>query len=31
MPQTTAELVSLLDLEEIEIGLFRGRHPNTTW
>ncbi|WP_203566589.1 acyl-CoA thioesterase [Aestuariimicrobium ganziense] len=29
MPATTAELVSLLDLEEIEVGLFRGRHPQT--
>lgn len=29
MPATTAELVSLLDLEEIEVGLFRGRHPVT--
>lgn len=29
MPNTTAELVSLLDLEEIEVGLFRGRQPET--
>ena len=31
MPATTAELVDLLSLEEIEVGLFRGRHPKTTW
>lgn len=29
MPKTTAELVDLLDLEEIEVGLFRGRQPQT--
>lgn len=29
MPQTTEELVQLLDLEEIEIGLFRGAQPQT--
>ncbi len=31
MPKTTEELVALLDLEEIEIGLYRGRHPETSW
>ena len=30
MPQSVAELVDLLDLEEIEIGLFRARQPDTT-
>lgn len=30
MPQTTEELVDLLTLEEIEPGIFRGPHPNTT-
>ncbi|MEL4359352.1 MULTISPECIES: acyl-CoA thioesterase [unclassified Luteococcus] len=29
MPKTTAELVTLLDLEEIEVGLFRGAQPDT--
>ncbi|MEL4504327.1 acyl-CoA thioesterase II [Luteococcus sp. H138] len=29
MPNTTAELVDLLDLEEIEVGLFRGAQPDT--
>ena len=29
MPATTAELVDLLHLEEIEIGLYRGTHPRT--
>ena len=29
MPQSVAELVDLLDLEEIEIGLFRARQPDT--
>lgn len=29
MPQTTEELVHLLDLEEIEIGLYRGAQPQT--
>ena len=30
MPQSLAELVDLLDLEEIEIGLFRARQPDTS-
>ena len=30
MPQSTEELVSLLDLEMIEEGLFRGRQPATS-
>ena len=29
MPQSVIELVDLLDLEEIEVGLFRGRQPKT--
>ena len=29
MPQSVTELIDLLDLEEIEIGLFRARQPNT--
>ena len=29
MPGSVAELVDLLDLEEIEVGLFRGRQPRT--
>ena len=29
MPQSVTELVELLDLEEIEVGLFRGRQPKT--
>ena len=29
MPQSVPELVDLLDLEEIEVGLFRGRQPET--
>lgn len=29
MPQSIAELTHLLDLEEIEVGLFRGRQPDT--
>lgn len=29
MPQTTPELVQLLDLEQIELGLFRGHQPRT--
>jgi len=29
VPQTTDELLSLLDLEEIEVGLFRARQPDT--
>ncbi|GAA1396590.1 acyl-CoA thioesterase II [Luteococcus peritonei] len=29
MPQNTAELVDLLDLEEIEVGLYRGPQPRT--
>lgn len=29
MPQSIAELIDLLDLEEIEVGLFRGRQPDT--
>lgn len=29
MPATTAELVDLLHLEEIEVGLYRGPHPRT--
>lgn len=31
MPQTTAELVDILDLEEIEPDLYRGQQPDTTW
>jgi len=30
MPQSTEELLSLLDLETIEDGLFRGRQPETS-
>ena len=30
MPQSIDELVALLDLEEIEAGLFRGRQPDTS-
>ena len=30
MPQSIDELVALLDLEEIEDGLFRGRQPDTS-
>jgi acyl-CoA thioesterase-2 len=30
MPQSTAELLSLLDLETIEENLFRGRQPDTS-
>lgn len=29
MPQSIAELIDLLDLEEIEVGLFRARQPDT--
>ena len=29
MPGSVTELVDLLDLEEIEVGLFRGRQPKT--
>jgi acyl-CoA thioesterase-2 len=29
VPQSIAELTQLLDLEEIEVGLFRGRQPDT--
>ena len=29
MPQSVMELIDLLDLEEIEIGLFRARQPDT--
>jgi acyl-CoA thioesterase II len=29
VPQSVAELIDLLDLEEIEIGLFRARQPDT--
>ena len=29
MPQSVIELIDLLDLEEIEIGLFRARQPDT--
>ena len=29
MPQSVDELLSLLDLEPIEVGLFRGRQPDT--
>ncbi len=30
MPSSVAELVDLLDLEEIEVGLFRARQPDTS-
>ena len=30
MPESVEELVSLLDLEEIEVGLFRARQPRTS-
>ncbi|MFP5282426.1 MAG: acyl-CoA thioesterase [Actinomycetes bacterium] len=30
MPQSVAELIDLLDLEEIEVGLFRARQPDTS-
>ena len=29
MPQSVADLIDLLDLEEIEVGLFRARQPET--
>lgn len=29
MPQSVTELIDLLDLEEIEVGLFRARQPDT--
>jgi len=29
VPQSVAELIDLLDLEEIEVGLFRARQPDT--
>ncbi len=29
MPQSVSELIDLLDLEEIEVGLFRARQPTT--
>ena len=29
MPESVDELTSLLDLEEIEVGLFRARQPRT--
>lgn len=29
MPQSVAELLDLLDLEEIEVGLFRGKQPRS--
>ena len=29
MPQSTTELLDLLELEEIEVGLFRARQPDT--
>ncbi|MGH3098541.1 MAG: acyl-CoA thioesterase, partial [Streptosporangiales bacterium] len=29
MPESTEELVGLLELEEIETGLYRGRQPRT--
>ena len=29
MPQSVSELIDLLDLEEIEVGLFRARQPDT--
>ena len=29
MPQSVDELIDLLDLEEIEVGLFRARQPDT--
>ena len=29
MPQSVTELIDLLDLEEVEVGLFRARQPNT--
>ena len=29
MPQSVAELLDLLELEEIEVGLYRGRQPKT--
>ncbi|MSS45620.1 acyl-CoA thioesterase II [Cutibacterium sp. WCA-380-WT-3A] len=31
MPSTTAELLDLLDLEDLDLDLFRGRQPHTTW
>ena len=30
MPESLAELVDLLDLEQIDLGLFRGRQPRTS-
>ena len=29
MPQSVTELIDLLDLEEIEIGLYRARQPRS--
>jgi len=31
VPSTTAELLDLLDLEDLDLDLFRGRQPHTTW
>ncbi|MDU1589809.1 MAG: thioesterase family protein, partial [Cutibacterium avidum] len=31
MPSTTAELLDLLDLEDLDLDLFRGKQPRTTW
>ncbi|MGK2308678.1 acyl-CoA thioesterase [Cutibacterium sp. V947] len=31
MPSTTAELLDLLDLEALDLDLFRGKQPRTTW
>jgi acyl-CoA thioesterase-2 len=30
MPESVDELLTLLDLEEIEVGLFRARQPRTS-
>src|SRR5688572_2560443 len=30
MPRTVAELVDLLELEPIEVGLYRGQQPDTS-
>ncbi|BDY02195.1 acyl-CoA thioesterase II [Cutibacterium avidum] len=31
VPSTTAELLDLLDLEDLDLDLFRGKQPRTTW
>ena len=31
VPSTTAELLDLLDLEDLDLDLVRGKQPRTTW